>query len=45
MDETFLTNAHSDDFAQEWEETRKDFDAWLDEQERNYWREIDAKGN
>ncbi len=34
----FNTQIQSDEFASE-------FEAWLDEQEKNYWREIDARGN
>jgi hypothetical protein len=34
----FNTQIQSDEFASE-------YDAWLDEQELKYWREIDAKGN
>jgi len=34
----FNTQIQSDEFASE-------YDAWLDEQEQKYWREIDAKGN
>ena len=34
----FNTQIQSDEFASEYE-------AWLDEQEKNYWREIDARGN
>jgi hypothetical protein len=34
----FNTQIQSDEFASEYE-------AYLDEQEKNYWREIDAKGN
>ena len=34
----FNTQIQSDEFASE-------FEAWLDEQEKNYWREIEAQGN
>jgi hypothetical protein len=34
----FNTQIQSDEFASEYE-------AYLDEQEKNYWREIEAKGN
>jgi hypothetical protein len=34
----FNTQIQSDEFASEYE-------AYLDEQEKNYWREIDARGN
>ena len=34
----FNTQIQSDEFASE-------YNAWLDEQELQYWREIDAKGN
>ena len=34
----FNTQPQSDEFASEYE-------AYLDEQEKNYWRQIDARGN
>ena len=34
----FTATIQSDEFASE-------FEAWLDEQEKNYWREIEAQGN
>jgi hypothetical protein len=34
----FNTQIQSDEFASE-------YDAWLDEQEKNHWREIDARSN
>jgi len=34
----FTATIQSDEFATE-------FEAWLDEQEKNYWREIEAQGN
>jgi len=34
----FNTQIQSDEFASE-------YDQWLDEQEKNYWREIDSRGN
>lgn len=34
----FTANIQSDEFAAEYE-------AWITEQEQNYWREIEAKGN
>ncbi len=34
----FNTQIQSDEFASE-------FEQWLDEQEKNYWREIDKRGN
>ena len=34
----FNTQIQSDEFATEYE-------AYLDDQEKNYWREIDARGN
>jgi hypothetical protein len=34
----FNTQIQSDEFASE-------YDAWLDDQELKYWREIDARGN
>jgi hypothetical protein len=34
----FNTQIQSDEFASEYE-------AWLEEQEKNHWREIEARGN
>jgi len=34
----FNTQIQSDEFASEYE-------AYIDEQEKNYWRQIDARGN
>lgn len=34
----FNAQIQSDEFASE-------FEQWLDEQEKNYWREIDMRGN
>jgi len=38
INDDFTATQQSDEFASEYE-------AWLDEQEKNYWREIDARGN
>ena len=38
INDDFTATTQSDEFASEYE-------AWLDEQEKNYWREIEAKGN
>jgi hypothetical protein len=38
INDDFNTQIQSDEFATEYE-------AYLDEQEKNYWREIEAKGN
>jgi hypothetical protein len=38
INDDFNTQIQSDEFASEYE-------AWLDQQEKNYWREIDARGN
>ena len=38
INDDFNTQIQSDEFASEYE-------AWLDAQELQYWREIDAKGN
>jgi hypothetical protein len=38
INDDFNTQIQSDEFASEYE-------AYLDEQEKNYWREIDARGN
>ena len=38
INDDFNTQIQSDEFASE-------FEAWLDEQEKNYWREIEAKGS
>ena len=38
INDDFNTEIQSDEFASE-------YNAWLDEQELQYWREIDAKGN
>jgi hypothetical protein len=38
INDDFNTQIQSDEFASEYE-------AYLDEQEKNYWREIDAQGN
>jgi len=38
INDDFTTQIQSDEFASEYE-------AWLDEQEKNYWRSIEAAGN
>jgi hypothetical protein len=38
INDDFNTQIQSDEFASE-------YNAWLDEQELQYWREIDARGN
>jgi hypothetical protein len=38
INDDFNAQIQSDEFASEYE-------AYLDEQEKNYWREIDARGN
>lgn len=38
INDDFTATTQSDEFASEYE-------AYLDEQEKNYWREIEAKGN
>jgi hypothetical protein len=38
INDDFNTQIQSDEFASEYE-------AYLDEMEKNYWREIDARGN
>lgn len=38
INDDFNTQTQSDEFASEYE-------AWLELQEQNYWREIDAQGN
>ncbi len=38
INDDFNTQIQSDEFASEYE-------AYLDEQEKNYWREIDKRGN
>lgn len=38
INDDFTATIQSDEFASEYE-------AWLDEQEKNYWREIEAAGN
>jgi hypothetical protein len=38
INDDFNTQIQSDEFASEYE-------AWLDEQEKNHWREIDARSN
>lgn len=44
----FTTHAHSDELASEWEEKQSilracAYDAWLDEQEKNYWENLANK--
>jgi len=38
INDDFNTQIQSDEFAAEYE-------AWITEQEQNYWREIEARGN